>query len=487
MFGREDAPRVLSEEQVEAIHEQAMRILHEVGTVVLDERARAILADAGQAVEDTRVRWGRAFVEEMVAKAPSSFTLHTRNPARSVTIGEGRPVFAPVGGCPFVSDLDKGRRGGTLENHDLLVKVAHASDLLTCMQTGTVEATDIPVQTRHLHMELSTLPWSDKPYVAYGTAGWKTEDSIAMAAIVHGGREAIERQPVTMDHRQPEQPVDLGHPDGPGPARVGRGEPTRRRHAVPARGRHRARHDGRGPLGPGRRGAVRVALAQIVRPGVPCLYGSFFTALDMRTGSPAFGMPEAVLAILAGRHLADRYGLPYRGGGGFASGNVLDGQSAAEATMSLWGTMLAATDFVLHAAGWIEGGLTASFEKLAFDLEILRQFERMRQGIGTGEDDLAFEAIAEAGPGGMFLASGHTMARFKESLDMSPMFLTTDFATWEPSGGQTVDAGANQAWKQLLESYEDPGLDPAIEEELRTSPRGDSRRGRVTSGPPRNG
>lgn len=467
MFGREDAPRVLSEEQVETIHQQAIRILEEIGTDVLDERARALLADAGQTVEDTRVRWDREFVEEMVAKAPSSFTLHARNPERTVTIGEGGPVLAPVGGCPFVSDLDRGRRSGTIEDHDVLVKLAHASDLLTCMQSGTVEATDLPVQVRHMDMDLSTLRWSDKPYVAYGTAGWKTEDSIAMAAIVHGGRDAIERRPGIMIVVNPNSPLiwdtrmvqallacaEANQPVVVTPFLLAGGTaPVTMAGALSIQVAE---------------ALSGVALAQLVRPGVACLYGSFFTALDMRTGSPSFGMPEAVLAILAGRQLADRYGLPYRGGGGFASGNVLDGQSAAEATMSLWGTMLAGTDFVLHAAGWIEGSLTASFEKLAFDLEVLRLFERMRPGIGTEGDDLAFEAIAEAGPGGMFLASAHTMARFKESLYMSPMFLTTDFATWEQSGGHTVEVRANQAWKQLLESYEDPGLDPGIEEELR--------------------
>ncbi|MGZ4136725.1 MAG: trimethylamine methyltransferase family protein, partial [Actinomycetota bacterium] len=211
-----------------------------------------------------------------------------------------------------------------------------------------------------------------------------------------------------------------------------------------------------------------VALAQLVRPGVACLFGSFFTALDMRTGSPAFGMPEALLAIFAGRQLADRYGLPYRGGGGFSSANAVDGQAAAESVASLWATMLAGTDFVLHAAGWLEGGLVASYEKLAFDLEVLRQMERIREGIVADEGELAFDAIAEAGPGALFLASPHTMARFKDSLYMSPTFITTDFATWDAGGRQTIEARSNQAWKQLLESYEDPGLDDALDEELRT-------------------
>jgi trimethylamine---corrinoid protein Co-methyltransferase len=197
------------------------------------------------------------------------------------------------------------------------------------------------------------------------------------------------------------------------------------------------------------------------------MYGSFFTALDMRTGSPAFGTPESVFGILAGAQLARRYGVPFRGGGGLASANSVDAQAAAETQMMLWATMLAGTDFVLHAAGWLEGGLTASFEKFALDLELLRMFDRLRRGVEFGEEELAYDALAELGPGGMFLASGHTMAHFKEWLYMSPLFLTPDFATWEGAGAATTAQTANSLWKKLLESYEDPGIDPAVDEELR--------------------
>jgi trimethylamine--corrinoid protein Co-methyltransferase len=210
-----------------------------------------------------------------------------------------------------------------------------------------------------------------------------------------------------------------------------------------------------------------VALAQLVRPGVPCLYGSFFTALDMRTGSPAFGTPESVFGVLAGSQLARRYGLPFRGGGGLSSSNAVDAQSAAETQMMLWATMLAGTDVVLHAAGWLEGGLTASFEKFALDVELLGQFAIQRAGIGFSDEELGFDALADLGPGGLFLASKHTRAHFKEWLYMSPLFQTPDFATWETLGSQGTAQRANELWKELLDSYQDPGLDPAIDEELK--------------------
>jgi trimethylamine---corrinoid protein Co-methyltransferase len=468
MFERDAAPRALTEEQLDAIHEQAIRILQEIGTDVLDDRARALLADAGQTVEDTRVHWDRAFIEEMVARAPSSFTLHGRSADRTITIGDGHPVYAPVGGSPFASDLDGGRREGTIADHDRLVKLAHAADLLTCLQGGTVEAVDLPVTSRHLDMEYSLIRWSDKPYVSYGTAGWKSQDAIDMAAIAHGGRDLIEREPALMIVVNPNSPLiwdtrmvqallvsaEANQPIVVTPFLLAGGTaPVTMAGALSIQVAE---------------ALSGVALAQLVRPGVACLYGSFFTALDMRTGSPAFGMPEALLAVLAGRQLADRYGLPYRGGGGFSSANAVDGQAAAESVASLWATMLAGTDFVLHAAGWLEGGLVASYEKFAFDLEVLRQMERIRVGVALDEGELAFEAIAEAGPGALFLASPHTMARFKDALYMSPTFLTTDFAAWDAGGRQSLEARSNQAWKQLLESYEDPGLDDAIDEELRT-------------------
>jgi trimethylamine--corrinoid protein Co-methyltransferase len=196
------------------------------------------------------------------------------------------------------------------------------------------------------------------------------------------------------------------------------------------------------------------------------VYGSFFTPTDMRTGSPAFGTPEAVLAVLAGAQLARRYALPYRGGGGLASSTSVDAQAAAETQNTLWATLLAGTDVVLHAAGWLEGGLVASFEKFALDVELLTWFARLVPGIGSTEEELAFDAIAELGPGGLFLGSPHTMAHFREWLSMSPLFTTPDFATWESMGAERAEDRATASWKAILERYEDPGIDPDVEHEL---------------------
>jgi len=467
MFTREEAPAILSEEQLETIDATAMRISEEIGLDVLHGGARRLLADAGLSVVGTRVRFDRGFVREQVAKAPSSFRLRARNPERSLGVGTGTPVWMNVGGPPFASDLDAGRRSGTLADHDALVKVTQASGFLNAVQTGAVEATDLDVATRHLDMEYSTIRWSDRPYLSYGTSGPRARDGIAMAEIVHGGRAAIGETPALMGVVNPNSPLvwDLRMTDAL-IAWAEAGQPVIVTPFLLAGATAPVSLAG-GLAQQVAEALSGVALAQLVRPGTPCLYGSFFTVTDMRTGSPAFGTPEGVLAVLAGAQLARRYGLPYRGGGGLCSSNAVDAQAAAETQHLLWATMLAGTDVVLHAAGWLEGGLTASLEKLALDLELLGTLRTLGVGVGTSEEELALDALRELGPGGLFLEAEHTMAHFKEWLTMSRIFRTEDFAAWQLAGSPGTAERANARWKQLLDSYEDPGIDPAVDGALR--------------------
>lgn len=465
LFDRESAPRVLSADQEESVHEHAMRLLEEVGTDVLHEEARTMLRQAGQAVDGERVRWDRGFVMEQVAKAPGTFVLHARNPANTVEVGGGTPLWMNVGGPPFASDLDGGRREGSLKDHDALVKLTHAADVLNCVQTGAVEAVELRVQFRHMDMEYSTLRWSDLPYTTYGTSGPKARDGIEMARIAHGG--SIEERTVLMGVVNSNSPLlwDFRMTD----ALIAWAQANQATVVTPflLAGATAPVSVAGGLAQQVAEALSGVALAQLVRAGAPCLYGSFFTATDMRTGAPAFGTPESVFGVLAGAQMARRYGLPYRGGGALCSANAVNAQAAAEAQMMLWATMLAPTDVVLHAAGWLEGGLVASFEKFALDVELLKQFRRQMDGIGFTDEELAFDATAETGPGGLFLSSRHTREHFKEWLYMSPLFQTTDFATWQSMGEEDTAQVANRLWKELLESYQDPGLDPAVDEELR--------------------
>jgi trimethylamine--corrinoid protein Co-methyltransferase len=210
-----------------------------------------------------------------------------------------------------------------------------------------------------------------------------------------------------------------------------------------------------------------IVLAQVTRPGTPCLFGSFYSSVDMRTGGPAFGTPDSVLATVAGVQLARRYGVPIRAGGGLCTGIALDGQAVAETLNSLWATFLAAPDLVLHAAGWMEGGLVTCYEKLAIDLELLRMFGDLRGGVPVDDEHLAFDSIMQEGPGGIFLGSSHTYERFREWSFSSPLFRAQAYPNWQRQGSKTIVEHAHQAWKDLLAGYEDPGIDDAVDEELR--------------------
>ena len=467
MFTPDETPKVLSEEQILAVHEQSMRILEDTGMDVLWEPARDLLRAEGNKVDDVRVRFDREWLMEMIAKVPSTFEVQARDPAKTIKVGDGSLVMMPVGGSPFASDLDSGRRAGSIDDHDTLVKLAHSAAPITCLQSATVEATTLPVPTRHMDMDYSVIRYSDKPYTTYGASGTKTRDGIALAEIWAGGREAIERTPALLVIINPNSP--LVWDERMADALMAAAEANQPVVVTPF-----LLAGGTSPVSVSGALSIQVAealtgaaLAQAVRPGVPCMYGSFFTPLDMRTGAPAFGLPEGLLATLAGAQLARHYKIPYRGGGALASGNAVDAQTAAEGVSSLWATYLSASDLVLHAAGWLEGGLTASFEKFALDVELLTQFQRTGQGIGFSAEELAADEIEHMGPAGMYLQSDHTMNHFKEWLYMSPMFTTPDYTTWSSMGSEMLDARANAGWKKLLAEYEDPGIDDAVDEALR--------------------
>ena len=458
----------LSEDDLDKIHAQAMRILEDVGTEVDSVEMLRLLAASGQRVDGTRVRWDAGFIMEQLAKAPSKFTLVGRDRDRAVTIGGGSLVHTPTGGAPFVFDADRGRRDGTIESHVELVKMAHASDILPVLQSGTAEAQDLSDLSRHLEMDYSILRWSGRPYILYGATGPRTRDGLALAAIAAGGEDALRQQPGVLGIVNPNSPLvwdslmveelmalaEFGQPVAITPFLLaGASAPV--------------------TLAAGLSLLVAetlsgVAMAQLVRPGAPCILGTFLNGVDMRSGGPSLGLPESTLGTLAGSQLAKRYGLPLRGGGGLCSGLDMDVQTATESAMSLWATYLAECDIAVHAAGWIEGGLVASYEKLALDVEVLKMFERIRAGIAVDESQLAFDVIEELGPGGLFLAHEHTLEHFRSESFMSPLFRSQAHPTWVKLGSPSVASVATSQWQQLLESYEDPGIDEAMDAELRS-------------------
>lgn len=457
----------LSPDDLDRVHAQAMRLLSDVGTEVHDDDMLARLAGAGQRVDGTRVRWDPDWVMTQLTSAPGTFTLTGRNPGRQVTIGGGSLVHCPVGGPPFAYDEERGRRDGTLADHVELVQLAHASDNLPVLQSGTVEAQDLDAASRHLAMDSSILRWSDRPFIVYGSSGPKARDGFELAALAAGGRDTLAERPMTLGIVNPNSPLvwdglmvtqlvacaEYAQPVAITPFLLaGASAPV--------------------TLAAGLSILVAevlsgVAMAQLVRPGTPCILGCFFTGVDMRSGGPSLGLPESVLTTLAGAQLARRYGLPLRGGGALCSSIPLDAQAAAEASMSLWATYLAGCDLVVHSAGWLEGGLVASYEKFALDLELIAMFERLRGGIVVDEESLAFDAIAEVGPGGLFLAHEHTLARFRSDVFMSPLFRSLAHPTWGKQGSPELPQTASGEWRKLLDGYLDPGIDEALDAALR--------------------
>ncbi len=457
----------LSEEQLDRIHADAMTVLSEVGIEVHHDAALELLGRHGQRVDGTRVYLDPEFVLELVAQAPERFTVHSRNPARAVVIGGGSRACTHSGGAPFVSDLERGRRDGTLADHLEIIRLAQAADGLAIVQCGGTEAQELPETSRHLDMEYQCLRYSDKPYVAYGTSGPKAQDGIDLAAVAFGGHEAIAARPVMLGVVNPNSPlvwdelmVDalmawaaarqpvLVTPfllaGATAPVSVAGGLALLVAEALSG-----------------------VALVQLVSPGAPAVFGSFFSAIDMRSGGPAFGTPEFVLGTLAGGQLARRYRLPFRGGGGLCSSNAVDAQAASETAMALWATFLGGADMVMHAAGWLEGGLVTSFEKLALDLELLRMFDWLAAGIDVDDEHVALDAIREVGPGGMFLAAGHTLEHFRDWSFLSPIFRAQAYPTWQKEGAPRAEETAVHVWKALRDRYEDPGLDAGVDEALR--------------------
>jgi len=455
----------LDDDALDRVHAQAMRVLAEVGTEVHSDAALDLLRAAGQRVEGTRVRWDPDFVMAQLALAPGAVTLTGRT-GRAVNLGGGSGVRTPVGGPPFAHDRVRGRREGSLADHVELVRIAHAAEPLAVLQSGTVEAQDRDASSRHLAMDHSILRWSDKPYLLYGTSGEKTRDGIALAAIAAGGAEALAERPMVMGIVNPNSPLvwdglmadmlmalaEAGQPVAITPFLLaGASAPVTLAAGLSLLAAETL---------------AGVALAQLVRPGAPCVLGTFVSGVDMRTGGPSLGLPESVLATLAGAQLARRYGLPVRGGGGLCSAIPLDAQAATESAMSLWATALAGCDLVVHAAGWLEGGLVASYEKLALDLEVLRMFDRIAAGVSVDDESLAFDVIAEVGPGGLFLDQLHTLERFRAESFMSPLFPALAHPTWVKQGSRETPELATAQWQRLLDSYLDPGIDPGVEAEL---------------------
>jgi trimethylamine--corrinoid protein Co-methyltransferase len=459
----------LDAEAVERIHNGAMRILEEIGIRFLNKEALAVLKDAGCDVDfdSMNVRMDRAFVMEQVRKAPSSFTITPRNPERQVVVGGDAMLFVNVSSPPNAMDLDRGRRVGDRESFRDFMKLTQYFNCIHLAGGYPVEPIDIHASVRHLDALYDKLTLTDKVVHAYSLGTVRVEDAMEMVRIAAGlTHEEFEASPRMYTNINSSSPLKHDWPMLDGAMRLARrGQPTIVTPFTLS-----------GAMAPVTIvGAVTqqtaealcaIALLQCVRPGVPVVYGSFTSNVDMKSGAPAFGTPEYMRATQISGQMARYYNLPLRASNACAA-NAPDAQAAWESAFSLWACVTARTNVVYHAAGWLEGGLTASYEKFVMDCETLQQIVHYMAPIPQGDDDIAVDAIREVGPTGHFFGAEHTQARY-ETAFYSP-FLSDwrNYERWSAAGAIETPRRANQIWKQILAEYEPPPMDPAIEEELR--------------------
>jgi trimethylamine--corrinoid protein Co-methyltransferase len=458
---------LVSAEGLELLEHNADTILEEVGIEFHDyPEALTLLADAGADVDGERVRFPRGLCRRTVSEnAPSTYTQHARNGERSVQIGGDATVFAPNYGSPFVTDLDKGRRYATLEDFQNLVKLAYASPYLHHSGGTVCEPVDVPVNKRHLDMVYAHLRYSDKPFMGSVTAGERAADSVEMARIGFGGDLAGRTVMTSLINASSPLVWDA---------------------SMLAAAQVYAENDQASIITPfilsGAMAPVTVAgvaaqtlaealagmtFVQLVNPGAPVVFGSFASSMSMQTGAPTFGTPEPALVLYTVAALARRLGVPFRSGGSLTASKAPDAQAAYESAHTLVPTVLAGVNFVLHAAGWLEGGLSLSFEKFMMDADQLGMMEVFTKGVDLSENGQALDAILETGPGQHFLGSAHTLANFETAFYRSSIADNASFEQWEEEGGLSAAQRANAAWKRQLAEYEPPPIDDAIDEELR--------------------
>ncbi len=453
-----------STEQIDAIETHADRILDEVGVEFRgDEEALELFRSAGARVDGERVRFDPGLAAKLCSTAPEQFEMLGRD-GRRLPIGGDHVVFLPAYGPPFVTDLDDGRRYATLEDFENIVKLTCATPWLHHSGGTVCEPVDVPVNKRHLDMTYAHLRWSTKPFMGAVTAPERADDSIAMARLVFG-TEIVEEHCVVQGNINVNSPLvwdDVMSGSLKAYARANQGcvispfiiggamGPV----TVPALV---AQAHAEAMTG--------IALSQLVRPGSPMVYGNFLTTMNLRSGAPIFGTAESTLATYG--QLARRLRLPLRCGAHYTASKVADGQAMQESADAMSAGIFAGTNYVIHAAGWLEGGLSFGYEKFAMDVDRCGMLHKLLGGIDVDDEQLAMDAYLEAGPGGNYLGSAHTMRHYASANHESTLADTNSFEQWTDDGALDMQQRANRQWKQMLADYEPPPIDDAVDRELR--------------------
>lgn len=457
---------VLNEEGLARIEANADQLLQDIGVEFRDdEEVLGLWRSVGADVKGQRVRFPKGLLRQIISTAPAQFTQHARNPTRNVEIGGDNTVFAPVYGPPFVRDMDGGRRYGTIDDFRNFVKLAYQSPHIHHSGGTVCEPVDLPVNKRHLDMVYSHIKLSDKPFMGSVTAPERAQDSVDMAKLVFGD-EFVDQNVVLVNLINANSPLLF---DGTmlGALKVYARENQACVVSPFILSGAMSPVTVAGTLSQLLAEAMAgVALTQIIRPGVPVIFGTFVSSISMQSGAPTFGTPESNLLLIGAAQLARRLNLPFRSGGGLCGSKITDAQSAYESANTLQATINGGVNFVLHGAGWLEGGLCSSYEKFVMDCDQLGMLEVYAKGVDLSENGQAMDAINEVGPGGHFLGCDHTQRNFEKAFYNSSIADNNSLEQWEIDGSLDATARANALWKNMLADYTAPNFDPAIDEAL---------------------
>jgi trimethylamine--corrinoid protein Co-methyltransferase len=458
----------VSDDELESIHLASLRVLKEIGVDVLHEGARKIMKDNGADVSEgnERVRFDADVILDFMQHCPPEFTLHARNPAHNVRMGGNNVIFSMMASAPNCSDVDRGRRPGNQEDYRNFLKLAQMHNILHTIGGYPAEPIDIHPSIRHLECirDLATL--TDKAFHIYSLGKERNVDGIEITRIARGiSHEQLLEEPSVFTVINTNSPLKLDIPMMEGIIQMSSLGQVVIITPFTLAGAMAPVTIGGALVQQNAEALAAIAFVQMVRKGAPVGYGGFTSNVDMKSGAPAFGTPEYMKAQLVGGQLARRYKIPYRTSNVCAA-NTVDAQAAYESVFSLWGAIQSGGNFLMHSAGWLEGGLRCSYEKTILDIDLLQMVAEFLTPLDLSEDALGVEAIRSVGPGGHFFGTQHTQDRYKTAFYAPILSDWRNFETWTEAGSPTAIERANRIWKERLATYEEPYLDPAIREEL---------------------
>jgi trimethylamine--corrinoid protein Co-methyltransferase len=449
---------LLSDDEIESIHRGSLRILRDVGLRVLDPETRGVYATAGADVDDQQVTFDPEMVEALIVTAPAEFTLHSWNPARSLHIGGDMLAFGTVGSAPNACDLDGGRRTGNRHDFQNFCRLTQMLESIHFVGGYPVEPTDIHASVRHLQASYDILTLTDRGCPVYSLGRQRNLDVIEMVRIARGRTdEQMESEPSVFTIVNTNSPLTLDVPMSHGIIEMARANQVTCVTPFTLAGAMAPITLAGALVQQNAEALAGLVLTQIVRPGSPFIYGGFTSNVDMQSGSPAFGTPEYWKTAIIGGQLARRYRVPYRSSNTCAA-NAVDAQAAYESMFSLWGAVQGCCNFMMHGAGWMEGGLQASFEKMVIDADLLHMVSASLDPLVIDEETMAFDAIAEVGPGGHFFGTAHTQARYRSEFYRPLISDWRNYETWQDAGSPQAAEKANQLVKLFLREYEQPAM-----------------------------